>query len=43
MIHNGDFERLGRQNPASVMARAALEHALSSRAIDALFDKTADW
>jgi IS4 transposase len=35
------FERFARQSPITVMARAALEHALSPQAIDALFDRTA--
>jgi len=35
------FERFARQSPVTVMVRAALEHALSPRAIDALFEQTA--
>jgi IS4 transposase len=36
------FERFARQSPVTVMARAALEHALSPRAIDALFERVAE-
>jgi hypothetical protein len=36
------FERFARQSPVTVMARAALEHALSPQAIDALFERTAE-
>jgi hypothetical protein len=36
------FERFARQSPVAVMARAALEHALAARAIDALFEETAE-
>jgi hypothetical protein len=35
------FERFAQQSPVSVMVRAALEHTLSPRAIDALFERTA--
>jgi IS4 transposase len=35
------FERFAQQSPVTVMARAALEHTLSPRAIDALFERTA--
>src|SRR3954469_7856951 len=35
------FERFAQQSPVTVMARAALEHALSPQAIDALFERTA--
>jgi Transposase DDE domain len=36
------FERFARQSPVTVMARAALEHALSPQAIDALFEQVAE-
>jgi hypothetical protein len=36
------FERFARQSPVTVMARAALEHALSPQAIDALFERVAE-
>jgi IS4 transposase len=42
MVLDDIFERFARQSPVTVMARAALEHALSPRAIDALFDRTAE-
>jgi len=35
------FERFAQQSPVTVMVRAALEHALSPQAIDALFEQTA--
>ncbi|MBX6316428.1 MAG: IS4/IS5 family transposase, partial [Isosphaeraceae bacterium] len=35
------FERFVQQGPVTVMVRAALEHALSPGAIDALFERTA--
>ncbi len=41
MVLDDIFERFARQSPVTVMARAALEHALSPRAIDALFEQTA--
>jgi IS4 transposase len=41
MVLDDIFERFARQSPVSVMARAALEHALSPQAIDALFERTA--
>ena len=41
MVLDDIFERFARQSPVTVMARAALEHALSPQAIDALFEKTA--
>ena len=41
MVLDDIFERFARQSPVTVMARAALEHALSPQAIDALFDRTA--
>jgi hypothetical protein len=41
MVLDDIFERFARQSPITVMARAALEHALSPRAIDALFEQTA--
>ena len=42
MVLDDIFERFARQSPVTVMARAALEHALSPQAIDALFDRTAE-
>jgi IS4 transposase len=36
------FERFVQQSPVSVMVRAAIEHALSPRAIDALFERVAE-
>ena len=41
MILNDIFERFAQQSPVAVMARAALEHALSPLAIDSLFEQTA--
>src|SRR6478735_9816747 len=35
------FERFAPQSPVTVMARAALEHALAPEAIDSLFERTA--
>jgi IS4 transposase len=35
------FERFAQQSPVSVMVRAALEHTLSPRTIDDLFERTA--
>ncbi len=42
MVLDDLFERFAEQSPVTVMARAALEHALSPRAIDALFERTAE-
>src|SRR3954465_867453 len=42
MVLDDIFERFAEQSPVTVMARAALEHALSPRAIDALFEETAE-
>src|SRR5512143_4305881 len=42
MVLGGIFERFAEQSPVTVMARAALEHALSPRAIDALFAAVAE-
>ena len=42
MILDEIFERFAQQSPVAVMARAALEHALSSLAIDSLFEQTAE-
>ena len=42
MVLGGIFERFAEQSPVTVMARAALEHALSPRAIDALFEAVAE-
>lgn len=36
------FERFVKHSPVTVMARAALEHALSAATLDALFDQTAE-
>src|SRR4029079_11904655 len=41
MVLDNIFERFAEQSPVTVMARAALEHALSPQAIDALFEQTA--
>ena len=41
MVLDDIFERFAQQSPVTVMARAALEHALSPQAIDALFERTA--
>ena len=41
MVLGDIFERFARQSPVTVMARAALEHALAPEAIDALFERTA--
>jgi len=42
MILGPVFEQFVSQSPLSVMARATLEHALSSAALDQLFDRSAD-
>jgi IS4 transposase len=42
MVLDDLFERFARQSPVTVMVRAALEHALSPLAIDALFERTAE-
>src|SRR4051794_25198115 len=42
MVLDDIFERFAQQSPVTVMARAALEHALSPQAIDALFEQTAE-
>ncbi|MDB5352180.1 MAG: transposase family protein [Planctomycetota bacterium] len=42
MVLDAIFERFAEQSPVTVMARAALEHALSPRAIDALFEEVAE-
>jgi IS4 transposase len=41
MVLDDIFERFAEQSPVTVMARAALEHALDPRAIDALFENVA--
>src|SRR3954471_14376534 len=41
MVLDGIFERFAQQSPVTVMARAALEHALNPQAIDALFESAA--
>src|SRR5919199_1853188 len=41
MVLDDIFERFAQQSPVTVMVRAALEHALSPQAIDALFERTA--
>ena len=41
MVLDDIFERFAQQSPVTVMTRAALEHALSPRAIDALFEQAA--
>jgi IS4 transposase len=42
MVLDSIFERFAEQSPVTVMARAALEHALDPRAIDALFEDVAE-
>ena len=42
MVLDDIFERFAQQSPVTVMVRAALEHALSPQAIDALFEQTAE-
>jgi hypothetical protein len=42
MVLDEVFERFAEQSPVTVMARAALEHALDPRAIDALFEDVAE-
>jgi IS4 transposase len=42
MVLGEIFERFARQSPITVMARAALEHALAPKAIDALFEQAAE-
>src|SRR3954453_7908895 len=41
MVLGHIFERFAQQSPITVMARAAVEHALAPEAIDALFERTA--
>ena len=41
MVLDDIFERFAAQSPVTVMARAALEHALDPGAIDALFEEVA--
>ncbi|MDY3555438.1 transposase [Gemmata sp. JC717] len=42
MILGSTFDRLVNGSPISVMARAAVEHALCASALDELFDRTAE-
>src|SRR3954463_13840161 len=42
MVLDEVFERFAEQSPVTVMARAALEHALHPTAIDALFEEVAE-
>src|SRR3954470_23651550 len=42
MVLDSIFERFAEQSPVTVMARAALEHALDPSAIDALFEEVAE-
>jgi IS4 transposase len=42
MVLGDIFERFAQQSPVTVMVRAALEHALSPQAIDALFEQAAE-
>jgi IS4 transposase len=42
MVLDNIFERFAEQSSVTVMARAALEHALSPGAIDALFEQAAE-
>src|SRR3954464_2107294 len=41
MVLDDIFERFAEQSPVTVMARAALEHALAPRAVDAIFEAAA--
>src|SRR3954452_25439779 len=41
MVLDDIFERFAEQSPVTVMARAALEHALAPRAVDAIFEAVA--
>src|SRR3954471_10773012 len=42
MVLDDIFERCAGQSPVTVMARAALEHALAPRAVDAIFEAAAE-
>src|SRR3954471_19322895 len=42
MVLDDIFERCAEQSPVTVMARAALEHALAPRAVDAIFEAAAE-
>ncbi|QEG31027.1 hypothetical protein GobsT_58480 [Gemmata obscuriglobus] len=42
MILCSTFDRFVNGSPISVMARAAVEHALCASALDELFDRTAE-
>src|SRR3954451_17788567 len=42
MVLDDIFERFAGQSPVTVMARAALEHALAPRAVDAIFEAAAE-
>ena len=42
MLLSNVFERFATKTPVTVMARAAMEHALAPEALDALFDENAD-
>src|SRR5215208_2204186 len=42
MVLDDIFQRFAEQSPVTVMARAALEHALDPRAVDALFEEVAE-
>ena len=42
MIMGAVLEKFIRQSPVTVMMRAAMEHALSSDAVDAMFERTAE-
>lgn len=42
MVLDDIFERFAEQSPVTVMARAALEHALAPQALDRLFEATAE-
>jgi IS4 transposase len=42
MVLDDIFQRFAEQSPVTVMARAALEHALDPRAVDALFEDVAE-
>jgi hypothetical protein len=41
MVLDHIFERFVQQSPVTVMARAALEHALDPQAVDRLFEEVA--
>src|SRR5438067_1023434 len=42
MLLDSIFDRFAQQSPVAVMVRGLLEHALSPRAVDALFEQQAE-